>query len=161
MKKADLQVYFYTLRKRFDNMLCDPKIQWSDYQRLASDALVVLGKTVDEGLDDDQTRLEAYHSGYDQGRFDEFADRMGKEQAEKVKGELEQQKNCPYCRNKHTDDNLEIYQSEDNGYLSINSDGDVEIDEGNWVMEENFYLYQEKLFKFCPMCGRPLNEEEE
>lgn len=97
MKKSDLQVYFYTLRKRFDNMLYDPKIQWSDYQRLASDALVVLGKAVDEGLDDDQTRLEAYHSGYDQGRFDEFADRMGKEQAEKVKGELEQQKNCPYC----------------------------------------------------------------
>ena len=71
----------------------------------------------------------------------------------------EQQKNCPYCRSKRTDDNLEIYQSEDNGYLSINSDGDVEIDEGNLVMEENFYLYQEKLFKFCPMCGRPLGKE--
>ena len=73
----------------------------------------------------------------------------------------EKQKDCPYCRSKRTDDNLEIYQSEDNGYLSINSDGDVEIDEGNLVMEENFYLYQEKLFKFRPMCGRPLNEEEE
>ena len=48
-----------------------------------------------------------------------------------------QQKNCPYCRSKRTDDNLEIYQSEDNGYLSISSDGDVEIDEGNWVMEES------------------------
>lgn len=73
----------------------------------------------------------------------------------------EKQKDCPYCRSKRTDDNLEIYQSEDNGYLSINSDGDVEIDEGNLVMEENFYLYQEKLFKFCPMCGRPLGKEVE
>ena len=71
----------------------------------------------------------------------------------------EQQKNCPYCRSKRTDDNLEIYQSEDNGYLSINSDGDVEIDEGNWVMEEDYYLYQDGLFKFCPMCGRPLGKE--
>ena len=70
MKKSDLQVYFYTLRKRFDNMLYDPKIQWSDYQRLASDALVVLGKIVDEWPDNEQEYLKAYHSGYDQGRFD-------------------------------------------------------------------------------------------
>lgn len=160
MKKYDLQVYFYTLRKRFDNMLCDPKTQWSDYQRLASDALVVLGKIVDEWPDNEQEYFKAYHNGYDQGRFDEFADRMGKEQAKKVKGELEQQKNCPYCRSKDPDANAEIYKNGDE-YLAIGSDGNVEIDEGNLVMEENYYLYQEKLFKFCPMCGRPLNEKVE
>ena len=159
MKKSDLQVYFYTLRKRFDNMLCDSKIQWSDYQRLASDALVVLGKIVDEWPDNEQEYFKAYHNGYDQGRFDEQAEQWLK--ANSQKAETKQQKDCPYCRSKRTDDNLEIYQSEDNGYLSINSDGDVEIDEGNLVMEENFYLYQEKLFKFCPMCGRPLGKEVE
>lgn len=68
----------------------------------------------------------------------------------------EQQKNCPYCRSSDPDANFEIYKDGD-GYLAIGSGGDVEIDEGNLVMEENFYLYQEKLFKFCPMCGRPLN----
>lgn len=71
MKKSDLQVYFYTLSKRFDNMLHDPKVQWSDYQRLASDALVVLGRTVDEWPDNEQEYFKAYHNGYDQGRFDE------------------------------------------------------------------------------------------
>lgn len=70
----------------------------------------------------------------------------------------EQQKNCPYCRSKDPDANAEIYKNGDE-YLAIGSDGNVEIDEGNLVMEENYYLYQESLFKFCPMCGRPLNEE--
>lgn len=158
MKKSDLQVYFYTLRKRFDNMLCDPKIQWSDYQRLASDALVVLGKIVDEWPDNEQEYFKAYHNGYDQGRFDEQAEQWLK--ANSQKAETKQWKSCPYCRSKDPDANAEIYKNGDE-YLAIGSDGNVEIDEGNLVMEENYYLYQEKLFKFCPMCGRPLNEEEE
>lgn len=72
----------------------------------------------------------------------------------------EKQKNCPYCRSNDPDANAEIYKNGDE-YLAIGSDGDLEIDEGNWVMEEDYYLYQERLFKFCPMCGRPLCEEPE
>ena len=45
-------------------------------------------------------QTEAYHQGYKQGRFDEYADRMGREQAEKIRARLYKQKNCPYCRNK-------------------------------------------------------------
>lgn len=44
-------------------------------------------------------KLDEYHRGYEQGRFDEYADRMGLKQAQKVKQDIEQQKNCPYCRN--------------------------------------------------------------
>lgn len=72
----------------------------------------------------------------------------------------EKQKNCPYCRSKDPDANAEIYKNGDE-YLAIGSDGNVEIDEGNLVMEENFYLYQEKLFKFCPMCGRKLENDDD
>lgn len=97
MKKSDLQVYFHDLQNRYDNMDTDPDVQRVDYQVMAHNALTILERIIDEGLDDEQKRLEAYHNGYDQGRFDEFADRVGKEQAEKVKGKLEQQESCPYC----------------------------------------------------------------
>ena len=158
MKKSDLQVYFYTLSKRFDNMLHDPKIQWSDYQRFASDALVVLEKTVDEWPNNDQKYLKAYHNGYDQGRLNEKVKQWLK--ANSQKAEAKQWKSCPYCRSKDPDANAEIYKNGDE-YLAIGSDGDVEIDEGNWVMEEDYYLYQERLFKFCPMCGRKLGNDDD
>lgn len=61
---------------------------------------------------------------------------------------------CPYCRSEDTDANFEIYKDGD-GYLAIGSGGDVEI----LATEEDFYLYREKLFKFCPMCGRKLNKD--
>ena len=157
MKKSDLQVYFYTLIKRFDNMSHDSKAQWSDYQRLASDALVVLGRTVEEWPDNEQEYFKAYHNGYDQGRFDEQAEQWLKDNSQKA--EIKQWKSCPYCRSNDPDANAEIYKNGDE-YLAIGSDGDVEIDEGNWVMEEDYHLYQEKLFKFCPMCGKRLGEKE-
>lgn len=152
MKKADLQVYFHDLQKRYDNMTPDPDVQRLDYQIMAHNALTVLERIVDEGLDDDQTRLKAYHNGYDQGRFDEQAEQWLK--ANSQKAETKQWKSCPYCRSEDTDANFEIYKDGD-GYLAIGSGGDVEI----LATEENFYLYQEKLFKFCPMCGRPLGKE--
>lgn len=158
MKKADLQVYFHDLQNQYDNMDTDPDVQRVDYQVMAHNALTVLKRLVDEGLDDEQKRLEAYHNGYDQGRFDEQAEQWLK--ANSQKAETKQWKNCLYCRSKDPDANAEIYKNGDE-YLAIGSDGNVEIDEGNLVMEENYYLYQEKLFKFCPMCGRPLNEEDD
>ena len=170
MKKSDLQVYFHDLQKRYDNMDTDPDVQRVDYQIMAHNALTVLERTIDEGLDDDQTRLEAYHSGYDQGRFDEFADRMGKEQAEKVKGELEQQKNCPYC---HTDKNGEvkliINHEHYEDYLNESDSLDASVYNGKlfcdvYVARDPFddgYLDAEfdckSPINYCPMCGRPLN----
>lgn len=157
MKKSDLQVYFHDLQKRYDNMTSDPDVQRVDYQIMAHNALTVLKRLVDEGLDDEQKRLEAYHNGYDQGRFDEQAEQWLK--ANSQKAETKQWKNCLYCRSSDPDANAEIYKNGDE-YLAIGSDGDVEIDEGNLVTEENYYLYQEKLFKFCPMCGKRLGEKE-
>ena len=158
MKKLDLQVYFHDLKKRYDNMDTDPDVQRVDYQVMAHNALTVLERIIDEGLDDDQTRLEAYHSGYDQGRFDEKVKQWLKANSQKAEAKL--WKSCPYCRSKDPDANAEIYKNGDE-YLAIGSDGNVEIDEGNLVMEENYYLYQESLFKFCPMCGRPLGGNED
>lgn len=74
----------------------------------------------------------------------------------------EEQRNCPYCQSEDPDDNLAICGQSGDGRVAIGGTGDVEIDEGNgFIPEENFYFYEENLFKFCPMCGRPLNEEEE
>ena len=158
MKKADLQVYFHDLQKRYDNMTPDPDVQRVDYQIMAHNALTVMKRIIDEGLDDGQKRLKAYHNGYDQGRFDEQAEQWLK--ANSQKAETKQWKSCPYCSSNDPDANAEIYKNGDE-YLAIGSDGDVEIDEGNLVMEEDYYLYQEKLFKFCPMCGRPMGKEVE
>lgn len=73
----------------------------------------------------------------------------------------EKQKNCPYCQNEDPDDNFAICREFGDGRVAIGSTGDLEVDEGSCIMEENFYEYQDNLLKYCPMCGRQLNEEEE
>lgn len=73
----------------------------------------------------------------------------------------EKQKNCPYCQNEDPDDNLAIYGESGSERIAIGSTGDLEVDEGSWIFKENFYEYRDNLLKYCPMCGRPLNEEEE
>ena len=158
MKKADLQVYFHDLQKRYDNTAPDPDVQRVDYQVMVHNALTVLERIVDEGLDDDQTRLEAYHSGYDQGRFDEFADRMGKEQAEKVKGELEQQKNCPYCHEKGAARHVKMIQDIPGCTMGL-----IKRKDGwhLWTSLRLTFIGSLEPIAYCPKCGRPLNEEEE
>lgn len=158
MKKSDLQVYFYTLRKRFDNMLHDPKAQWSDCQRLASDALVVLGQAVNEWPDNEQKRLKAYHNGYEQGRFDEYADRMGKKQAEKVKGRLERQKNCPYCHAPYRP----FISTGREAPLNLDGDGLIYMGVSNVlgngpITETTLGVINVLKVPNCPFCKRPLN----
>ena len=68
----------------------------------------------------------------------------------------EKQKNCKYCQNEDPDDNLAICGQSGDGRVAIGSTGDLEVDEGSWIMEENFYEYQDNLLKYCPMCGRSL-----
>ena len=46
---------------------------------------------------DKDKEFEAYHRGYDQGRFDEYADQTGYNKAKLIKNRIEKQKNCPYC----------------------------------------------------------------
>ena len=167
MKKADLQVYFHDLQKRYDNTAPDPDVQRVDYQVMAHNALTVLKRLVDEGMDDEQKRLEAYHNGYDQGRFDEFADRMGKEQAKKVKGELEQQKNCPYC---HSEKPLfSIMGDEIVGYIAncldsqqftVVYDFSPEAITDEELVNAPFGNHKCAI-NYCPMCGRPLCKEPE
>lgn len=162
MKKSDLQVYFHDLQKRYDNMAPDPDVQRVDYQIMAHNALTVLERIVDEGLDDDQTRLEAYHSGYDQGRFDEFADRMGKEQAEKVKGELEQQKNCPYC---HALYKLFISTGRETP-IDLKHDGLIYTGVSNRlgdgpIAETILGVVNVLKVPYCPFCRRPLGSDDD
>lgn len=93
MERSKLWACFHDIKERYDNVSLDPEVQRVDYQIMVADALTVLKQVIDTGLNDEQLRHEAYHNGYEQGRFDEYADRMGREQAEKVKRELEKQEN--------------------------------------------------------------------
>lgn len=96
-------------------------------------------------------REKAYHDGYEQGRFDEYAERMGYDQAEKVKAKIDKQKNCPYC---HGVENL--LQSND----EIPIEGDiVYINDSGYLNLETDVIHAYRKINYCPMCGRPLNEE--
>ena len=158
MKKSDVQVYFHDLQNRYDNMDTDPDVQRVDSQVMAHNALTVLERIIDEGLDDEQKRFEAYHNGYDQGRFDEYADRMGKEQAEKVKGKLERQKNCPYCHAPYKP------------FISTGREAPLNLDGGGLIYtgvsnvlgngpitETTLGVINVLKVPNCPFCKRPLN----
>lgn len=74
----------------------------------------------------------------------------------------EKQKNCKCC---HPDlySGYSCESTIENGIsmgITIEEDGKVSVDV--WFsMEEDVDLELEDRFNFCPMCGRPLNEEEE
>lgn len=112
-------------------------------------------------------REKAYHDGYKHGRFDEYAERMGYGQAEKVKAKLDKQKNCPYC---HGDVALkDVYIDPQNDY-TLWIDGnklqeiilcDACLVVGTNRIDGSTNAWDQPItINYCPMCGRPLNEEE-
>lgn len=100
-------------------------------------------------------REKAYHDGYEQGRFDEYAERMGYDQAEKVKAKIDKQKNCPYCHGfKRIRDALIYQHSRQILMLESNS-----LTYTLALPKSRVYEVQQYI-NYCPMCGRPLNEED-
>ena len=98
-------------------------------------------------------REKAYHDGYEQGRFDEYAERMGYDQAEKVKAKINKQKNCPYCQDPFmtffgTDG--ELYQVSEDVFSTP-----VLI----MIVDTKHKSHITKI-KCCPMCGRRLIDNE-
>ena len=104
-------------------------------------------------------REKAYHDGYEQGRFDEYAERMGYDQAEKVKAKIDKQKNCPYCHEMM--DLLPAIPSaepitgdfNDIGCGLINEDGDWYM--SSWDFDVMKVANNPAIT--CPMCGRDLS----
>lgn len=64
----------------------------------------------------------------------------------------EKQKNCPYC---HGGRKAEPLVNEGPDFLAFDENGSVAFGDDGAIT-----LY-EHIFNYCPMCGRPLNEEEE
>lgn len=69
----------------------------------------------------------------------------------------EKQKNCPYCHEKGADHRIKMIE------------GDPDGQAGLVLRQDGWHLWTADPFTFevlypigyCPMCGRPLNEEEE
>lgn len=113
-------------------------------------------------------REKAYHDGYKQGRFDEYAERMGYGQAEKVKAKLDKQKNCPYCHEPYI--RMPVIKGA-YGYDDAYKRLFIYPDDPARVVFEGIYgetyprSTEERkvqplcisLIYYCPMCGRSLN----
>ena len=99
-------------------------------------------------------QTEAYHQGYKQGRFDEYADRMGREQAEKVRARLEKQKNCPYCHTTKYGETKPIFRDFSEEWR-VYPDGSLEFDLNDEGRNSAFFTESDVIY-YCPMCGRPL-----
>ena len=121
-------------------------------------------------------REKAYHDGYKQGRFDEYAERMGYDQAEKVKAKIDKQKNCPYCHpgsnikssyggSAWNNSRLDFESVKDDPLIMNNGEccyGDISFDPERKMLSsigDGVDLLTVRV-RYCPMCGRPLNEEE-
>ena len=120
-------------------------------------------------------REKAYHDGYEQGRFDEYDERMGYDQAEKVKAKINKQKNCPYC---HAGSDLpslyngspwdgtglcfERVDDPTTVFVGNNTYGDIEFN----ALERTLISWGDGTdplvvgINYCPMCGRRLIDNE-
>lgn len=75
----------------------------------------------------------------------------------------EQQKNCPYCHEKGGNHRVKMIEDDPDGQAGLISKQD-----GWHVWIAAPYIFEQVLcsfemlhpIKYCPMCGRPLNEEE-
>lgn len=103
-------------------------------------------------------REKAYHDGYEQGRFDEYAERMGYDQAEKVKAKIDKQKNCPYCHEKGAARHVKMIQDIPGCTMGL-----IKRKDGwhLWASLRLTFIGSLEPIAYCPKCGRPLNEEEE
>lgn len=106
---------------------------------------------------------------YQQGRFDEYADRTGRKQAKAVRDRLNRQKNCPYC---HPGSDLKANFGvawEGNALAFDNVDSPQVMSGGPYSGDITFDLDTNQLISYgestdpttidilyCPMCGRPL-----
>ena len=118
-------------------------------------------------------REKAYHDGYEQGRFDEYAERMGYDQAEKVKAKIDKQKNCPYCHvgsriesfyNGSPWDDTELsFDRVDDDVVSVGNDtwGEINFDPVNRTLTSWGEGTDPLIVKinYCPICGRSLSDE--
>ena len=93
---------------------------------------------------------DALTEAYNQGRFDEYADRVGRKQAETVRDRLNRQKNCPYCHGTKRIRDAFIYQHS-RQILMLESNSltyTLVLPKGRIYEAQQYILY-------CPMCGRP------
>ena len=98
-------------------------------------------------------REKAYHDGYKQGRFDEYAERMGYGQAEKVKAKLDKQKSCPYCHKKDRDHGLKMIEDDPDGQAGL-----VLRDDGWHLWTADPFTFEVwRPISYFTMCGLLLN----
>lgn len=105
--------------------------------------------------EDQQAISDAYHEGYQQGQFDEYASRMGHKKAEKMKVRMEQQKNCPYCHELNRE-YKPVYIGKSNIGLYVFPNGSLEIDYSDDGRSAAFFT-ESSVINYCPVCGRLLN----
>ena len=66
----------------------------------------------------------------------------------------EKQKNCPYCH-----DQCDLLQIEHTNTVTVDQI-DVYIAGDDLRLDSYFYGGDVQTINYCPMCGRPLNEED-
>lgn len=74
----------------------------------------------------------------------------------------EKQKNCPYCHDDKHDETKPIWVEDDWGEekIYIESDGTISADYLDDCTPSSMWSDPHTI-NYCPMCGRPLSEEEE
>lgn len=116
---------------------------------------------------DKDKEFEAYHRGYDQGRFDEYADQMGYNKAKLIKNRIEKQKNCRFCHYPFRRMRLIDVLGEDDQWQRFYAErrADALIDmklviQKSWEGTQTINLYS-YYPNNCPACGRPLGGNED